>query len=217
MAFDSNSGIVPVVGNGFLRLGGTTKASLPDDASTADCRNISSNVFRFVDNMDISTQRAGSVRIAGHEIRTPATESVTSNILSDLKSGLRRWSSMRVAWPAARPPHPFFKLAAHPFDMLLPCLIFFDGDGPADPLVAREWRYVFPCSPGLRVGRERFSEISGQVMYDSSGDSNRRHWVVSLDVGLHARPSSDRYLSQSHKSYMKFYAPTGLQLQKEAD
>jgi hypothetical protein len=64
---------------------------------------------------------------------------------------------MRAAGPAARPPRPFFKVRAHPFDMLSPCLIFLDGDGPAYPLVTRQRRYVFPCGKGLRVGRERLS------------------------------------------------------------
>ena len=85
------------------------------------------------------------------------------------------FSSMRAAGPTARPPHPFFKLRAYPFDMLPPCLILFDGDGPADPLVPRERRYVFPCRSCLRVGRERLSEISRKAMYDSSRDSNRCH------------------------------------------
>ena len=62
---------------------------------------------------------------------------------------------MWTARPAARPPYAFFELRAHPFDMLAPCLIFLDGDGPADPLVARERRYVFPGRQCLRVGRER--------------------------------------------------------------
>ena len=94
---------------------------------------------------------------------------------------------MRAAGPAARPPHPFFELRAHPFDMLPPCLIFLDGDGPADPLVARERRYVFPCRPCLRVGRERLSEISRKVMYNSFGDSNNCHSVISPCVSLLAR------------------------------
>ena len=89
---------------------------------------------------------------------------------------------MRAAGPAAWPAHPFFELRAHPFDMLPPCLIFFDGDGPADPLVARERRYVFPCSPCLRVGRERLLEISREIMYDPSGDSRHCHRVISPGV-----------------------------------
>ncbi len=82
---------------------------------------------------------------------------------------------MRTAGPAARPPHPFFEFRANPFDMLLPCLIFLDGDGPADPLIARERRYVFPRRECLCVGCERLSEISRKGMYDSSGDSNGGH------------------------------------------
>jgi hypothetical protein len=74
---------------------------------------------------------------------------------------------MRTAGPAARSPHPFFELRAHPFDVLPPCLIFLDGDGPADPFVACERRYVFPGCQCFRVGLERLSEISRKVMYDS--------------------------------------------------
>ncbi len=82
---------------------------------------------------------------------------------------------MRAAGPATRPPHAFFELGAHPFDMLPPCLGFFDGDGPADPLVAREGRDVFPSRQRPRVGSERLSKIGRKVMDDSSGDSNSCH------------------------------------------
>jgi hypothetical protein len=61
--------------------------------------------------------------------------------------------------------------------MLPACLIFLDGDGPADPLVARERRYVFPGRECLRIELKRFSEISRKVMYDSSGDLNACHRV----------------------------------------
>jgi hypothetical protein len=93
--------------------------------------------------------------------------------------------SMWAARPATRPPHPFFKLRAHPLDMLSPCLIFLDGGGPADPLVARERRYVFPRCPCLRVAHERFPEITREVMYNSSGDSNgcHRQYVSMLASG----------------------------------
>jgi hypothetical protein len=64
--------------------------------------------------------------------------------------------------------------------MLPPCLVQLDGDGPADPLVARERRYVFPRLLCLRVGSERLAEISREPMDDSSGDSNGRHIVISL-------------------------------------
>jgi hypothetical protein len=110
--------------------------------------------------------------------QTPSNQSTAQSANHTTKC-----SSMRTARPAARPPHPFFELRAHPFDMLPPCLIFLDGDGPADPLVARERRYVFPGRQCLRVGRERLSEISRKVMYDSSGDSNGCHKVISQAKG----------------------------------
>ncbi len=97
---------------------------------------------------------------------------------------------MRTARPAARPPHPFFELRAHPFDMLPPCLLFLDGDSPADPLVARERRYVFPGRQCLRVGRERLAEISRKVMYDSPGDSNRCHRAIPQARGSSIRCES---------------------------
>jgi len=85
---------------------------------------------------------------------------------------------MWTARPAARPPHPFIELRAHPFHMLPPCLVFLDGDGPADPLVARKWRYVFPGRQRLRVSRQRLSQISRKVVYHSSGDSTSCHRVI---------------------------------------
>src|SRR5579863_9539626 len=104
---------------------------------------------------------------------------------------------MRATRPAAWSPHPLFKLRAHPFDMLPPCLIFLDRDGPADPLVARERGYVFPCRPCLRVRRERLLEISREVMYEPSGDSNGCHRVISLGVSLRLRPTSNLCCSAS--------------------
>ena len=126
-----------------------------------------------------------NVRIGGDspEMPIPSTDSVPPNNHPSANH-TTECSSMRTARPAAWPPHPFFELRAHPFDMLPSGLIFLDGDGPADPLVARERRYVFPSHQCLRVGRERLSKISRKVMYDSSGDSNGCHKVISQAKGL---------------------------------
>ena len=59
--------------------------------------------------------------------------------------------------------------------MLQPGLIFLDRDGPANPLVAREGRYVFPRRQCFRVGRERLAEIGGEIVYNSCGDANGCH------------------------------------------
>ena len=123
-------------------------------------------------------------RIAGYssEMPIPSTDFVASNNRSN-ENQTTECSSMRTARPAARPPHPFFELRAQPFDMLPPCLIFLDGDGPADPLVARERCYVFPSRQCLRVGRERLSEISRKIMYDSCGYLNGCHRAISQAKG----------------------------------
>jgi hypothetical protein len=105
-----------------------------------------------------------------------AVEAIDSNHTAEC-------SSMPTARPAARPPHPFFELRAHSYDMLPPCLILLDGDGPADPLVARQRRDVFPGRQCPQVGRERLSQICRKVMYRSSGDSNRCHGVISQAKG----------------------------------
>lgn len=87
--------------------------------------------------------------------------------------------------------------------MLSPCLIFLDRDGPADPLIARERRYVFPGRQCLRVGRERTSEISRKVMYDSSGDSNGRHRVISQAKGQ----ASDTRVQLGFRDYRNLSVP----------
>jgi len=99
-------------------------------------------------------------------------------------------SSMWTAGPAARSPHSFSKLRAHPFYMLPPCLIFFDRDGPADPLIAGQRRYVFPRGACPGVGRERLSKIIWGVMNDSSRHLNSCHRGISPGVGLRADSSA---------------------------
>ena len=90
---------------------------------------------------------------------------------------------MRTAWPAARPSHSVPEFRAHSLDMLPPRLIFLHRDGPADPLVARERCDVFPRCQCIRIGRERLSEVSRNLVYDSSGDSNGCHKVISQAKG----------------------------------
>ena len=96
--------------------------------------------------------------------------------------------------------------------MLPPCLIFLDGDGPADPFVARERRYVFPGRQCLRVGRERLSEISRKVMYDSSGDSNGCHRVISQAKGQ----ASDTRVQLGFRDYRGLSVPSPSQPLLEA-
>src|ERR1700675_1518804 len=130
------------------------------------------------------SEMLSNFRIGGDssEMPIPSTDFVASNNCSNANQATER-SSMRTARPAARPPHSFFELRAHPFDVLPPCLNFLDGDGPADPLVARERRYVFPGRQCHRGGPERLSEIRRKVMFDSFGDSNGCHRVIPQAKG----------------------------------
>ena len=77
--------------------------------------------------------------------------------------------------------------AGFPGAMLPPCLIFLDRDGPADPLIARKWSYVFPGRQCLRVRLEGLSEISRKIMYNSSANSNGCHSVIPQVRGSYIR------------------------------
>ena len=105
----------------------------------------------------------------------PSTDFVLLQDCSNANQTTER-SSMRTARPAARPPRPFFELRAQPFDMLPPCLIFLDGDGPADPLVARERRHVSQAASAFASDASAVRRSAGRL-YDSSGDLNGCHRV----------------------------------------
>ena len=66
-------------------------------------------------------------------------------------------SAVGTAWPATRPAHSFLKFCAYPLNVLLSGFRFLDGDNPADPLIACEWRNILPFCPGRRIGNENFS------------------------------------------------------------
>jgi hypothetical protein len=65
--------------------------------------------------------------------------------------------------------HSFFELRAQP-STCCRLVSSFLRRWLADPLVARERRYVFPSRQCLRVGRERLLEIGRKIVYDSSGN-----------------------------------------------
>jgi hypothetical protein len=47
---------------------------------------------------------------------------------------------------------------------------FLDGDNPADPLIAREWRNVLPLCPRHRVRSEGFPQIRWNTVYRTRRD-----------------------------------------------
>jgi hypothetical protein len=66
-------------------------------------------------------------------------------------------SAVRAAGPATRAAHSFFQFRAYALDVLPSGFRFFDGDDPADPLIAREWRNVLPFCARGRIRNESFS------------------------------------------------------------
>src|SRR5579862_8024956 len=60
-------------------------------------------------------------------------------------------SAVRTARPATRPAHSFLELRAYTLNVLSSGFRFLDGDGPADPFIAREWRNILPFCPRGRV------------------------------------------------------------------
>ena len=69
----------------------------------------------------------------------------------------RPYLAVRTTWPATRPAHSLFKFRAYPLNVLPSGFRFLDGDNPADPLIAREWRNILPFCPRRRVRNENSS------------------------------------------------------------
>lgn len=81
-----------------------------------------------------------------------------------------RISAVRTPWPATRPAHSFLELRAHPLDVLPSGLRFLHRNHPADPLIARERRNVFPFFPRRRIRKEGFAQIRRHAVHRASRD-----------------------------------------------
>ena len=88
---------------------------------------------------------------------------------------------MRATGPAARPAHSFFKLCAHPLDVLLSRFRFLDGDDPADPFVARERCNILPFCSRRWVRSERLSQVRWHFVDHASDDSLFGHGCILAD------------------------------------
>jgi len=66
-------------------------------------------------------------------------------------------SAVGTAWPATRPAHSFLEFRAYPLNVLPSGFRFLDGDNPAYPLIAREWRNILPLRQRRRVRNENCS------------------------------------------------------------
>src|ERR1700686_736661 len=84
-------------------------------------------------------------------------------------------SAVRTARPATRPVGSFFKFRTYPLNVLPSGFRFLDGDNPADPLIAREWRNVLPFCPCNGIGNEHLSQIRRYIVYCARGDRFLAH------------------------------------------
>ena len=76
---------------------------------------------------------------------------------------------MNAAGPTAGPAHSAFELRESFSDTDTPRLGFFAGDDPADPLVPRERRNVFPQRSYFRGRNNGLSQILRHLVYDATG------------------------------------------------
>ena len=100
-------------------------------------------------------------------------------------------SAVRAAWPATRPAHAFLKFGAYPLDVLLSSFRSLHGNNPADPLIARQRRNVFPFCPRRRIGNENVSQIRRHSVYRAGRDRFLGHGFI-LSVSPLAPPPGCR-------------------------
>ena len=96
-------------------------------------------------------------------------------------------SPVRAAWPATRPAHSFLKFRAYPLNVLPSGFRFLDGDNPADPLIAREWRNILPFCSCHRSEMRTFCKSAGTLQRRSLSWS----WIHSTSLPNQSGESSD--------------------------
>jgi hypothetical protein len=114
----------------------------------------------------------GLHRLTGN---VPATTHFSVTALRPAISLADLFSAVRTAWPATRPAHSFLEFRAYPLNMLSSGFRFLDGDNPADPLIAREWRNILPFFPSNGIGNENFSQIRWYVVHRARRDRFLAH------------------------------------------
>lgn len=84
---------------------------------------------------------------------------------------------MRTAGPATRPAHTALELREGFFDTNIPCLFLSTGRYPADPLIARQRRDIFPNSQQRRGRNQGFLQIRRHFMYRPADDLLAPHFI----------------------------------------
>jgi hypothetical protein len=76
---------------------------------------------------------------------------------------------MRATGPTARSAHPVIEFRERYFDAMTSRFRFLAGGNPADPLIARKRRNIFPSRSRLWSKHKRLSQIRWQCMHDTGG------------------------------------------------
>jgi hypothetical protein len=103
-----------------------------------------------------------------------------------------------AAIPAAGAAFSFHELRNGSFDMLFSRIFFFDRLGPANPLIPRKGRNVFPSSKSLRFGLKSFSKIRREFVDGTVGDFFFWHTVILADSGLSGPQPHSHFCSSGH-------------------
>jgi hypothetical protein len=77
--------------------------------------------------------------------------------------------AMRTAGPATRPAFSVCQVLTHSLDTMASCFCFLGGGRPANPLIARERRDIFPCGPHLGRRNNGFPEIHRRFVHNAIG------------------------------------------------
>jgi hypothetical protein len=101
------------------------------------------------------------------------------------------FSAVRTARPATRSAHSFLKFRAYSLNVLSSRFRFLDGDNPADPLIAREWRNVLPFCPCNGIGNENLSQIRRYIVYRARRERFPVHGFHSTSLLNQSGESTD--------------------------
>ena len=87
---------------------------------------------------------------------------------------------MGATGPTTRSTFSLYEFRAHSLDPVAPGFRFPCGCNPANPLIARKWRYIFPCSKCRWDRNKGFSQIRRHSMHHTGGDFFFGHRIIVI-------------------------------------
>jgi hypothetical protein len=93
-----------------------------------------------------------------------------------------------AAHPAAWAAFAFVHFVFHHYDMFGSSLGLGAGDGPADPLIPRQRRDVFPYGQHLFVGQNSLPHILRKFVHGAIGKCFRKHTFILAQSAKELKP-----------------------------